>query len=158
MIDRRGAIRFVLAALGGASLSPAALSQQSFQRFIPLLVDVPGWRGLAPTGRAGAGGSVITATRTYSRGEARFVASVLSGTASLAGNKRSPKAPIDGAHKTSTIDGFQVTTLSTQPFILVAVALGPRADFSLLFSNVSPGQAMALARKFDWKAIQALTQ
>src|SRR6202165_4916277 len=53
MIDRRRAIRLAVAAALPAllPLSPAR-AQQSFQRFLPLLVDLPGWTGEKPDGMA----------------------------------------------------------------------------------------------------------
>ena len=158
MIDRRRAFRLVLAALGAASLAPAARAQQSFERFIPLLIDLPGWEGPPPAGTVEerAGGSVITAARGYSRGEARFYASVMSGI-SLAASESSTNFTFFGAcENASTIDGFQIMTLRTAVFVSISVTLGPDAKFGLLFNNVSPDEAMMLARKFDWKAMQAL--
>jgi hypothetical protein len=52
MIDRRHAIRFILAAVPAAMLPRAARAQQSFQRFIPFLVELPGWKGNKPDGMA----------------------------------------------------------------------------------------------------------
>ena len=86
MIDRRGAIRLALAALPAACLPQAARAQQSFQRFVPLLVDLPGWKGNKPDGMAMemAGSSMITATRAYERGDARVNAAILTGMAAQA--------------------------------------------------------------------------
>ena len=71
MIDRRRAIRLALAALPAAQVlrSSAARAEQSFQRFVPFLVDLDGWKGNKPEGMSmeTTGASMITATREYRR-------------------------------------------------------------------------------------------
>src|SRR5260370_33892639 len=86
MIDRRRAIHLALAALPAAWLPKAARAQQSFQRFVPFLIDLPGWKGNTPDGMAleMAGSSMITATRGYDRGEARLNAQVVTAPAAHA--------------------------------------------------------------------------
>jgi hypothetical protein len=37
----------------------------------------------------------------------------------------------------------------------ILVALGPSAMFSLSFNGVAEDEALTLARRFDWKTIQA---
>jgi hypothetical protein len=102
------------------------------------------------------GGRVMTASRSYSRGDARFNASIVSGRAAPAKGNGDVHITIGGGHKsTSMIDGFQVTMQSTPVFVLIAITLGPDATFSLIFNNVSEDEAMAIAQKFDWKGIQA---
>jgi hypothetical protein len=162
MIDRRGAIRLALAALPAACLPQAARAQQSFQRFVPFLVDLPGWKGNKPDGTAMemAGTSMITATRSYKRGAAHVNASVLSGMAAqgvLAATSAGIKLETPDIHiTTSTIDGLQVTktyTVSAKSGAIV-VALGPAAVFTLAYTGTDEDEAMGLARKFDWKAIE----
>jgi hypothetical protein len=133
-------------------------AQQAYQRFIPFLIDLPDWTGPQPTGtdEETNGGRVITASRSYLRGDARFVASITSGTAALATDSRID-INIRGVHEsTSTIDGFRVTTRSTAIFVSMAITLGPDVKFSLLSNGVSEGGMMSIARKFDWKGIRAL--
>src|SRR5207302_4927413 len=67
MVNRRGVIHLAMAVLGAAAMPSVARSQQSFQRFVPLLVELPGWKGNKPDGMGMemAGTSMITATRTY---------------------------------------------------------------------------------------------
>jgi hypothetical protein len=158
MIDLRCAICLALVALSIVSLPSAVRAQQSFQRLIPLLIDLPGWAGPPPgdTAEERIGGRVISASRGYMRGDARFNASVTSGNAALATSNSRIFITTKGVTTTSTIDGFQVTTRSTPVFISIVVTLGPDAIFGLLFNNVSEDEAMALARKFDWQAIQAM--
>jgi hypothetical protein len=163
MIDRRRAVRLVLAALPAAWLSTGARAQQSFQRFLPFLVELPGWKGNKPDGMAmeAAGTSMVTATRNYERGAARLTASVLTGMAAqgaLAATSAGIKIETADMHiSTSTVGGFQVTksyTVSNKAGA-VMVALGPAALFTLTFNNVPEDEAMGLAQKFDWKALQA---
>jgi hypothetical protein len=133
-------------------------AQQAYQRFIPFLMDLPGWTGLQPQGteKETKGGRAITVSRFYQRGDARFNVSIISGTAALATGSRF-YINIRGIHEsTSTIDGFQVTTKSTPIFVSIAITLGSDETFSLLFNGVSEDEAMSIAQKFDWKGIRAL--
>ena len=163
MIDRRHAIRLVLAAVPAAMLPRAARAQQSFQRFIPFLIELPGWKGNKPDGMAMemAGSSMITATRAYERGDARVNAAILTGMAAqaaLAAGSAGIKIETADMHmSTSTVDGLQVTktyTVSNKSGA-VMVGLGPSAAFTFTFTKVPEDEGMELARKFDWKAMQA---
>ena len=167
MIDRRRAIRLALAAaaLPAVCLLPpsAARAQQSFQRFIPFLVDLPGWKGQKPDGVTieMSGSSMITATREYERGDARLNAQVITGPAAqgaLAATASGIKIETSDARmSTSAIDGLQVSrtfTISNKSGAIL-VALGPSAMFSLSFNGIAEDEALTLARKFNWKAIQA---
>jgi hypothetical protein len=168
MTDRRLAIRLALAA---ATLSvavwllpsSAARAQQSFQRFIPLLIDLQGWKGNKPDGVSMEmpGASMVTATREYERGEARLNAQVISGPAAqgvLAATSDGVKIETsEGRLYTSTVDGLLVTTTFTvkDKSGAILVALGPSALFTLSFNDVAEDEALTLARKFNWKAMQA---
>jgi hypothetical protein len=159
MINRRGAIHLAFAALCAASISSAARAQQSFQRFVPLLVELPGWKANKPDGMA-----MVTATRAYERGAAHVNASILSGMAAqaaLAATGTGIKIETADMHiGTSTIDGFQVTksyTTSNKAGAIM-VALGPAAVFTLAVTGINEDEALTLAKKFDWKAIQALVK
>ena len=167
MIDRRRAIRLALAAAALPAawllLSSAARAQQSFQRFLPFLVDLQGWKGNKPDGVSMEmpGNSMVTATREYERGEARLNAQIIIGPAAqgaLAATGAGVKIETsDGRMSTSTIDGLQVTrtfTISDKSGA-VLVALGTSALFTLSFNGVAEDEALTLARKFNWKAIQA---
>jgi hypothetical protein len=163
MIDRRHAIRLALAALPATWLASAARAQQSFQRFLPLLIELPGWKGTKPDGMAMemAGSNMVTATRAYERGDARLNASIMTGMAAqgaLAATSAGIKIETADMHmSTSTIDGLQVTktyTISNKAGA-VMVALGPAAVFTLTFNKVPEDEGIELARNFDWKAMQA---
>jgi hypothetical protein len=167
MIDRRRAIHLALAAvmLTGAGLLPssAARAQQTFQRFFPLLVDLQGWTGNKPDGLSMEipGNSMVTATREYERGDARLNAQVIIGAAAqgaLAATNAGVKIETaEGRMSTSTIDGMQVTRSFTinDKSGAILVGLGTSALFTLSFNGVAEDEALMLARKFDWKAIQA---
>ena len=76
MVNRRHAIALSTAALLGCVLQiSAARADQAFQRFFPFLVDLDGWQGKKPDGIAMEmpGNTMITATREYQRGPARFM-------------------------------------------------------------------------------------
>src|ERR1700735_827349 len=84
MFNRRHAIGLLTAtALGCVLQISAAHADQAFQRFFPFLVDVEGWQGKKPDGLSMElpGNTMITATREYQRGPARFHAQVLVGPA-----------------------------------------------------------------------------
>jgi hypothetical protein len=164
MIDRRTAIRVAVSALPAAWLalsSPAAA--QDFQKYVPFLVDLPGWTGNKADGMAMqmTGTSMITATREYKRSGASLNAQIVSGAAA-----QGMLAPIQSGMKletaemrmnTATVDGFSVmrTFQMKDKSGAILVALGPSAVFSLNFNGVPDDEAFALARRFDWKAIQA---
>ena len=164
MLDRRRAIHVVLAALSPAwlLLAPPAHAQQSFQRFFPLLVDLQGWKGNKPDGISMEmpGNSMITATREYERGPARLNAQVIAGAAAqgmLAATQTGLKIETgDSRLSTSAVDGFQVTrtyTISSKSGAII-VALGNNALFNVSFNGIDDTEALAQARKFNWKAIQ----
>ena len=164
MIDRRRVIHLALVALPVASLllqSPAE-AQQAFQRFVPFLVDLDGWQGKKADGMAleMPGNSMITAAREYQRGPARLHAQVLTGAAAqgaLAGVQAVNIETSDGRMSTSTIDGMQVTRTFTNKDKsgAIFVGLGTSALFTLSFNGIADDEALTLARKFNWKAIQA---
>jgi hypothetical protein len=166
-MPRIGRLLLVVVALMSATAcllpASAARAQQSFQRFFPLLVDLQDWKGNKPDGVSMEmpGNSVVTATREYTRGEARLNAQVISGPAAqgaLAATSPGMKIETsEGRLYTSTIDGLTVTrtfTISDKSGAIL-VALGPSALFTLSFNGVTEDEALALAKKFNWKAIQA---
>jgi hypothetical protein len=157
MIDRRRAIRFASAAFfaGWLLQAPPAHADQAFARFLPLLVDLSGWQGKKPDD------SMTTATREYRRGAAQFNASIIIGQAA-AGVLASTLAGInvensEGHVITSTINGLKVTKTFQiqQQSGVILVALGPSAIFSASYKGITEDEALSLAQKFDWKALQA---
>src|SRR5262249_2470933 len=151
-----------IALLGGAAAacSPADPPPQGYQRFF---IDLPGWTGFPPVGKTEEGqvDRLITASRSYSRGDAVLSVSIWSRTATMvpANTLGTTRITINGGHmRKSTIRGFEVTTTSWSVVVSIAVTLSPDATFSLLFNNISEEEAMAVAQKFDWKGIQALVK
>jgi hypothetical protein len=164
MIDRRAAIRVAVAALPAAwlAISSPALAQD-FQKFVPFLVDLPGWTGNKADGMAMQmpGVNMITATREYKRPNATLSANIISGTSAqgmLAAVQSGVKIETAELHiSTVTVDGLTVarTFNVADKSGAVLVALGPSALFHLAFTGVPEDEAFALAKRFDWKAIQA---
>jgi hypothetical protein len=164
MIDRRAAIRVALAALPAAWLalsSPAGA--QDFQKFVPFLVDLPGWTANKADGMAMQmpGANMITATRTYKRGSASLDAQVISGAAAQGAlgmiQSGMKIETADMRMSTSPVDGFTVLrTFQTKDNSgAVIVALGTNAIFNFTFKGIPEDEAFGLAKRFDWKAMQA---
>ena len=168
MTSRRRAIEFFVAsAIAAASLllPSVAGAQQAFQRFIPLLIDVDGWQGKKADGVSleMPGNSMVTATREYQRGPARIHAQILTGSAAqgaLAAMQTLNIETSDGRMSTSTIDGLKVTRTFTikDKSGAIMVALGPNAMFSFTFNGIGDDEALDLAKKFNWKAMQTTAQ
>jgi hypothetical protein len=166
MIDRRHAIRIALALAAApvaGLLSAATARAQAFQRYTPFLVDLQGWKGGTPDGMAMEipGNSVITATREYQRGDARLNAQIIIGPmaqGALAQLGQPLKVETrDGRMYTAAVDGFPTMTTFTvkDKSGAIIVRLGPAALFNLTFHGVAEDEALALAKRFNWKAIQA---
>jgi hypothetical protein len=163
VIDRRAFLGFALAAFVGALPPSAAHADPAFKHFLPLLIDIDGWQGKKPDGMSMDMGesSITTATREYERGPARLHASVMIG-AAAAGALASTMAGMniettDGHMITSTINGLKATrSYNTKDKSgTVLVALGENALFSVSYNGLTEEEALPLAQKFDWKAIQA---
>lgn len=146
-------------------LSPlsSARAEQAFQRFLPLLIDLDGWQGKKPDGMSMEmpNASITTATRDYQHGSAQVHASVMVGQ-SAAG----ALAPIQSGMNLTTAEGHMITATMHGMQVLknfttksksgaLIVALGKDAIFNLAYEGLSEEEAVALAEKFDWKAIQA---
>lgn len=148
-------------------LQPAiANADQAFARFLPLLVDLDGWQGDKPDGMSMEmpGNSMTTAKRDYKRGASQLQVTVLMGPAAagvLAPTKTAMNIETSEGHMiTTTLNGFAVTkTYNTaQKSGALLIALGPSAALTVSYNGIGEDDALALAEKFDWKAIQAATQ
>jgi hypothetical protein len=165
MINRRRAIGIASVALSSACwlALPAAQAQQAFQRFFPFLVDLDGWQAKKPDGMSMEmpGNSMITATREYQRGPARLHAQILFGAAAkgvLATIQTGMNIETtDGRMNTLTIDGMRATRTFNfkDKSGAILIALGDNGVFSFSFNGIPDDEGLALAKKFDWKAIQA---
>ena len=140
-----------------------ARADQPFQRFLPLLVDLAGWEGKKPDGMSMqmSGVDMTTATREYARAPAKIVASVVIGKAA-----EGALAPMQSGLNMQTADGHIMTTTIRGMSALktfnvkdksgaLMVQLGNAAMFSVSYNGLTEDEALALADKFDWKAIQA---
>ena len=152
-----------LPVLLAASLAEA---DQAFQRFLPLFVDLDGWQGKKPDGMSMemSNTSITTATRDYTRGSAQAHASVMMGPSAagalaplLSGMNVSTT---EGHMVTATMHGMQVlkTYSNAQKSGALMVALDKTAMFSFSYTGLGEDEALALAEKFDWKALQAAVQ
>lgn len=141
-------------------------AEQAFQRFLPLFVELDGWQGKKPDGMSMEmpNSSMTSATRDYQRGSAQLHAGVVVGPAAAGA-----LAPIQTGMNVQTPEGHMITTtLRGLPVVktfntqqksgAIMVALGKDALFSLSYNGISEDEALALADKFDWKAIQAAAQ
>jgi hypothetical protein len=66
----------------------------------------------------------------------------------------------DGHMISSTVHGLSaLKSFNTkQKSGAILIALGKEAMFTLSYNGITEDEALALADKFDWKAIQAATQ
>jgi hypothetical protein len=166
MTKSRLVIFSLLLALPVLWSASSARADQAFQRLMPLLIDLDGWQGKKPDGMSMEmpGGSMTTATREYDRGPARLHASVVVGQAAIGA-----LAPMlakmnittaEGHMLTDTMHGMQVmksyTTAQKSGALLVALDKDAMVSFS--YNGITEDEALALAEKFDWKAIQAATK
>ena len=144
----------------------SARAEQAFQRFLPLFIDLDGWQGKKPDGMSMemSNVSMTTANRDYQRGSAQAHASVMVGQTATGA-----LAPIKSGMSVTTSEGHMVTaTMHGMPVLksyttaqksgALMVALDKDAMFSFAYNGISEDEALALAEKFDWKAIQAAAQ
>ncbi len=162
MTKSRSVILSLLLSLAVVWTVSSARAEPAFQRLTPLLIDLDGWQGKKPDGISMdmPNGSMTTATREYDKGPAHFHASVVVGQAAVGG-----LAPIlaglnvttsEGHMLTDTVHGMKVLKSYTtaQKSGALLVALDKDVMFSLSYNGLSEDEALALAEKFDWKAIQ----
>jgi len=144
----------------------SARADQAFQRFLPLFVDLDGWQGKKPDGMTleMPNSGMTTATRDYARGPAQAHAAVMMGEAASGA-----LAPIESGMNLQTKDGHMVTSTMHDMKVMktfnvpqksgaLMVELSKNAVFTFSYGGITEDDAMALAEKFDWKAIQAAAQ
>jgi hypothetical protein len=147
-------------------LPQASHAEQAFQRFLPLLVDLDGWTGKKPDGASMemANMSMTTANRDYTKGSGELHAVIVVGQAAVAG-----LAPLQNAMNIQTSEGHMTTGQMHGMNVLkgynnkdksgsLIVSVGKEAMFTLSYKNLTEDEALALAEKFDWKAIQTTAQ
>jgi len=163
MIDRRAAIGILLAALPVA-LAVAPTRAQDVQKLLALLVDLPGWTGEQALDVV-VGGRFFAALRTYKRGDAmlqvnfsRFEAEIPPGDLQSFHYPPGTNYAIAERHlMASTVNGFYTLRdfYSQSKEGKVMVELRRDLFFALISNGVPEREAVALARRFDWKAIEA---
>ena len=166
MAKSRSVILALLLALPVLLTLTSAHAEPAFQRLTPLLIDLDGWQGKKADGMSMdmPNGSMTTATREYQKGSAKANVSVVVGQTAVGA-----LAPMvtgmnintsEGHMLTDTISGMKVlkTYTTAQKSGALLVALDKDAMFSFSYSGLGEDEAIALAQKFDWKAIQAASK
>ena len=162
-MSRLGRVIFSIVAVLSLVWPLAAQAEPAFQRLTPLLVDLDGWQGKKPDGMSMdmPGGSMTTATREYQKGPARATATVVVGQAAV--GALTPMVTgmnidtSEGHMLTRTVNGMKVlkTYITAKKSGAILVALDKDAMFNFSYEGLGEDEALALAQKFDWKAIQA---
>jgi hypothetical protein len=141
-----------------------ALADPAFKKLLPLLIDLPGWQGEKPDGLTmdtGAG-EMTMASRRYQKDSAHFEAGLIKGSAAAGA-----MASINAGLKIETaemhmlpveIGGFKGVRSynSTDKSGAVIMKLADDAVFNVGYRAISEDEALALAGKFDWKAMLAV--
>jgi len=147
-------------------LVASVLFALNFKDLYPFLVDLPGWDGKDPEGSQATFGevSMLTASRSYTKGEARLKVTIVKGTA-VAGMWApfAMKMEFEDEEqwvKVKEINGFNVglsyNKQDKKGSIIVNLSTKPDQNvglFALEYKKISPDQAVKLAKKFDWKGI-----
>jgi hypothetical protein len=137
---------------------------QNSQQLTPFLVDLPGWAANKADGMATpepGGNKVTRATRTYKRGSAKIDAGVVIGDrvqGTLLIMQNFMKNEIPGLRMSkSPVDGFTVLrTFATKDNVsTIMVAFSSNAAFSFVSTGIPEDEAFRLARRFDWRGMQA---
>lgn len=166
MLKPRYRILCFLVALSVLSPFSSVRADQPFQRLLPLLIDLAGWQGKKPDGMSMqmSDTSMTTATREYTRDSARVQAAVLVGQAAVGA-----LAPIESGMNIQTADGHVTPATMHGMQVLkhynnleksgtLVVGLGKDVLFHFTFDGLTEEEGVALAEKFDWKAIQTAAQ
>src|SRR5512139_4108460 len=141
-------------------------ADQPFQRLLPFLIDLDGWQGKKPEGMSMqmSDTSMTTATRDYGRGSAQVHASVMVGQGAVGALPQVQSGmsiqTSEGHMMSATVRGMPVLKNYSIPEKSgsLIVALGPDSLFTLGYAGIAEDEALALAEKFDWKALQAAVQ
>lgn len=160
-------IRLMLCSLVlvGWSLAAGAASYEALK---PLLGDVPDWVGDAAEGASMdmEGSKMITVSRHYQHGEGKSLNVQLG---LIPSPMAAPMQMMMGMNmeteeaimNTSTIDGFRVhqNHEKAQNSGAIVVILGgddkSSAMYSMDYAGISAQDALAIAKRFDWKKMQA---
>jgi hypothetical protein len=162
MIKPRQAIFSLVLTLSMVWPLAHAFADQAFQKLLPLLVDLDGWQGKKADGMSMemTNVSMTTATRDYQKGSAQAHASVTIGQAAVGA-----LAPLTSGMNIQTTEGHMMTSsVHGMPVLksfnskdksgALIVQLAKDAMFTFSYNGLTEDEAMPLAEKFDWKAIQ----
>ena len=130
----------------------------------PLLINLAGWQAEKADGMSMATGGMrmITANRTYKKGQLELNATVMIGSQAMAmGKTQQMQMENDDVRvKMTTIDDFQ-TSLSYNKqendggiMVVLENKRNNTAMFILNFQGMDENQALKLAKKFDWQAMK----
>ncbi len=161
-------IRFAAILVAVLQLLAAPAQAEDYQKFTPLLVDLPGWEAEPADGMSMdlSGQKMASATRNYQKGEAQADAAIMWGAGAAgqmpagAGHQAMRIETGDGYFVTEAQDDFTVTRQysRTEKSGAVMVGMGDSLMFVLNYTGLSDGEGEALARRFDWKAIKAVAK
>jgi len=165
MISRRNLVSGLAAlVLSPGVLATPAFAEAAFKRLLPLLVDLPGWQGAKGDGMTmeAGDGEMTVVSRRYQKDSANFEAGVIKGAAAVGA-----MAPLNAVMKVETaemhmltgeIAGFNALRSynNADRSGAIIVKLADDAIFNVNYRQISEGDALALASKFDWKAIVAV--
>lgn len=151
-------------ALGGVSM---AVAQPSLSALAALLTDIPGWQADKPnTMSMSQGGITVSyAARDYQQGEKRLVAmlgrtGIEQQTSMVAGDRQGDfSMEVNGASlRSRTVRGFRVFTAyeaeDKDGMVLVYLVANAASTFVLQFDGITIDEALTLAQRFDWAAMQ----
>lgn len=163
MAKSRSVILALLLILPALLTASTARAEPAFQRLTPLLVDLDGWQGKKADGMSMdmPSGSMTTATREYQKGSAKANASVVVGQAATGALTPLTSGmninTSEGHMLTDTVGGMKVlkTYTAKQKSGALLVALDKDVMFSFSYNGLGEDEALALAQKFDWKAMQS---
>lgn len=154
-------------ALAAAGLATAA----RYEALIPLLVPIDGWKGREPEGiDMDMGGTrMVQAIREYNAGGRSMTAMLMVGNAAMSqgmmrGTQAGSMETTDVQVTAGPVDGFQVNRhhdkRSGEGAVVVLLGGGQQkaATFILQYAGMSPEEALAAARKFDWPKMKAAAE
>ena len=156
----------VLALSGLAVLSLSfAVSAQSYQALVPFLIDLPQWQGEKPDGMSmqAQGQEMSWATRAYKRGDAELSVMVGVGHPLAAQAEQMTTSSFQSEEtsmETGPVRGFQVARMHTKAdksgMVMVMLSPGNAKGAMLMvqYTGLEPRDALALAERFDWAAMQ----
>lgn len=148
-----------------AMLMAVVASAQSYQALVPFLIDLPQWQGEKPDGMSmqAQGQEMSWATRAYKRGDAELSVMVGVGHPLAAQAEQMTTSSFQSdetSMETGPLRGFQVARMHTKAdksgMIMVMLSPGNAKGAMLMvqYTGLEPRDALALAERFDWAAMQ----